>query len=84
LVSSKADNALTPEQQYQQLLLAREDIQFRDRALALLQIQQTEFKSSIEQLITSSSANIAQLVTLLEQHASILNFVLVTKSVHHH
>jgi hypothetical protein len=67
-VSSEADNALTPEQLYQQLLLARDDIQFRDRALALLQIQQTELKSSIEYLLTSSSATIALHVTLLEQH----------------
>jgi len=67
-VSSEADNALTPEQLYQQLLLARDDIQFRDRALARLQIQQTELKSSIEHLLTSSSATIALHVTLLEQH----------------
>jgi hypothetical protein len=67
-VSSEADNALAPEQLYQQLLLARDDIQCRDRALARLQIQQTELKNSIKQLITSSSATIALHVTLLEQH----------------
>jgi hypothetical protein len=67
-VSPEADYALTHEQLYQQLLLARDDIQFCNRAPAWLQLQQTELKSSIEQLITSSSATIALHVTLLEQH----------------
>jgi hypothetical protein len=64
----EAHNTLTPEKLHQQLLLARDDIQFRDSALARLQTKQTELKSSIKQLITSSSATIALHLTFLEQH----------------
>ncbi len=49
-VSSDADNALTPDQLYQQLLLARDDIQVRDCALERLQLRQTHLESSLEQI----------------------------------
>ena len=69
-VSSEADNALTPEQLYQQLLLARDDIQVRDRALELLQVQRrdTQLQAFFEHVLTSSSELLALHVTLLEQH----------------
>ncbi len=71
-VSSETDDALTREQLYQQLLLAREDIQVRDRTLAWCQLKQTELKTqievSIEKTITSSADSLALYVTLLEQH----------------
>ena len=67
-VSSDADNALTPDQLYQQLLWARDDIQFRDRALARLQDQHTQLQASFEQVLTSSSELLALHATLLEQH----------------
>ena len=67
-VSSEADNALTPEQLYQQLLLARDDIQVRDRALERLQVQHTQLQASFEHVLTSSSELLALHVTLLEQH----------------
>ena len=67
-VSSDADNALTPDQLYQQLLWARDDIQVRDRALERLQVQHTQLQASFEQVLTSSSELLALHVTLLEQH----------------
>ena len=76
-VSSETDDApsLTREQLYQQPLLAREDIQVRDRALALCQLKQTELKThpenSIEKTITSSEESLALHVTLLEQHVDL-------------
>ena len=54
-VSSDADNALTPDQLYQQLLWARDDIQVRDRALERLQVQHTQLQASFEQVLTSSA-----------------------------
>jgi hypothetical protein len=46
---------LSPDQIYQQLLLARDDIHVRDRALARLQLQQTALECSLQQILTSSS-----------------------------
>jgi hypothetical protein len=43
-VSSETDDALTHEQLRQQLYLAREDIQVRDRALARCQLKQTTLR----------------------------------------
>ena len=51
VVSSETNNALMHEQLDQQLLLARDDIQIRDRALAQCLLKQTELKNSIEQII---------------------------------
>ena len=68
LVSSDADNVLTPDELYQQFLWARDDIQVRDRTLARLQAQHTQLKASFEQVLTSSSELLALHVTLLEQH----------------
>jgi hypothetical protein len=62
-----ADNALSPAQIYQQLLLARDDIQVRDRALERLQLKLTQLESSFQQLLTSSSELISLHVTMLEQ-----------------
>jgi hypothetical protein len=67
-VSSEADNALTPEQLYQKLLLARDDIQVRDCALERLQVPHTQLQASFEHVLTSSSELLALHVTLLEQH----------------
>jgi hypothetical protein len=66
-VSSETDDALTREQLYQQLLLAREDIQVRDRALARCQLK-TQIEDYIEKTITSSAHSLALHVTLPEQH----------------
>jgi DNA repair exonuclease SbcCD ATPase subunit len=68
LVSSDADNVLTPDELYQQLLWARDDIQVRDRALERLKVQHTQLQASFEQVLTSSSELLALHVTLLEQH----------------
>ena len=68
IVSSDADNVLTPDELYQQLLWARDDIQVRDRALARLKVQHTELQASFEQVLTSSSALLTLHVTLLEHH----------------
>jgi len=68
LVSSDADNVLTPDELYQQLLWARDDIQVRDRALERLQTLHTQLQASFEQVLTSSSELHALHVTLLEQH----------------
>jgi hypothetical protein len=70
-VSSETDDSLTREQLFQQLLLAREDIQVSDRALAWCQLKQTELKNSIEKTITSSAESLALHVTLLEQHVDL-------------
>ena len=67
-VPSEADDALPHEQLRQQLYLAREDIQVRDRALALCQLKQTELEKSIEQTFTSSADSFALHLTLLKQH----------------
>ncbi len=45
LVSSDADNVLTPNELYQQLLRARDDIQVRDRALQRLKVQHTQLRA---------------------------------------
>ena len=58
---------LSPAQIYQQLLLARDDIHVRDRALARLQLQLTALECSLQQILTSSSDTITHHVTLLEQ-----------------
>ena len=42
LVSSDADNALSPDELYQQLLWARDDIQVRDSVLERLTVQHTQ------------------------------------------
>ena len=68
LVSSDADNALSPDELYQQLLWARDDIQVRDRVLERLQVQHTQLQASFEQVLTSSSELLALHVTLLEQN----------------
>jgi hypothetical protein len=47
-VPSADDKALTPDQLYQQLLLARDDIQIRDRALARFQVQHTQLQQSLD------------------------------------
>ena len=67
-VSSETDDALTHEQLRQQLYLAREDIQVRDRALARCQLKQTTLENSIEQTLTSSADSLALHVRLFEQH----------------
>lgn len=48
LVSSDADNILTPDELFQQLVLARDDIQVRNRALERLQVQHTQRQASFE------------------------------------
>ncbi len=68
LVSSDAGNVLTPDELYQQLLWARDDIQVRDRALKRLQVKHTQLQASFEQVLASSSELLALHVTLLEQH----------------
>jgi hypothetical protein len=67
-VSPDADIALSPAELYQQLLLARDDIQFRDLTLERLQLKHTQLENSFEQVLTSSSELLALHVTLLEQH----------------
>jgi hypothetical protein len=57
---------LSPAQIYQQLLLARDDIHVRDRALATLQLQLTALECSLQQILTSSSNTLMHHVTLLE------------------
>ena len=68
LISCVDDTALTPDQLYQQLLLARDDIQVRDSALDRFQLQHTQLQASFEQVLTSSSELLALHLTLLEQH----------------
>ena len=65
---SSDDEHLTQAQLLQQLSLARTDIQVRDFALEQLQSQNTELKSSIDQVLTSSSETLSLHVSLLEQH----------------
>jgi hypothetical protein len=65
---SSDDEHLTQEQLLLQLSLARTDIQVRDFALEQLQLQNTELKSSLDQVLTSSSATLSLHVSLLEQH----------------
>ena len=48
--------------------MARTDIQVRDFALEQLQLQNTELKSSLDQVLTSSSQTVSLHVSLLEQH----------------
>ncbi len=52
-VSPDADIDLSPTQIYQQLILASNDIQIRDRALELLQL--TQLTTTVDQLFTSSA-----------------------------
>jgi hypothetical protein len=65
-VPTDSDLALSPAQIYQQLLLARDDIQVRDRALERLQLKLTQLDSSFQQLLTSSSELISLHVTMLK------------------
>ena len=58
---------LSPAEIYQHLLLARDDIQVRDRALKRLQLKLTQLESSFQQILTSSSEIISLHVTMLEQ-----------------
>jgi hypothetical protein len=66
-IISADDIALSQEQTYQQLLLARDDIQVRDRALERLQLKLTQLDSSFQQVLTSTSDSITHHVSLLEQ-----------------
>jgi hypothetical protein len=70
-VSPDADIDLSPTQIYQQLILARNDIQIRDRALERLQLQLTQLTTTVDQLFTSSAETLALHVTLLEQHLAL-------------
>ena len=73
---------LSPAQIYQQLLLARDDIRVRDRALAQLQLQLTNWKleCSLQQIFTSSSDTLTHHVTLLEQ--TLAQFSASTSKLH--
>ncbi len=51
--------------------MARTDIQVRDFALKQLQIQNTELKSSLDQVLTSTSQTLSLHVSLLEQQAQL-------------
>ena len=62
------DFALSPEQLYQLVLFARDDIGARDHALEKLQLQKKQLEYSFEQILTSSSELLSLHVTLLEQH----------------
>ncbi len=55
LVSPPDDIALSPNQLYQQWLLARDDIQVRDRALARLQLKHNQLEHFFEEVLASSS-----------------------------
>ena len=68
LVSPPDELALSPDQLYQQWLLARDDIQIRDRALARLQFKHNQLDHLFEEVLSSSSETLALHVTLLEQH----------------
>ena len=70
-VSPDADIDLSPTQIYQQLILARNDIQIRDRALERLQLQLTQLTTTVDQHFTSSAETLALHVTLLEQHLAL-------------
>ena len=70
-VSPDADIDLSPTQIYQQLILARTDIQIRDRAMEWLQLQLTQLTTTVDQLFTSSAETLALHVTLLEQHLAL-------------
>jgi hypothetical protein len=70
-VSPDADIDFSPTQIYQQLILARNDIQIRDRALERLQLQLTQLTTTVDQLFTSSAETLALHVTLLEQHLAL-------------
>jgi hypothetical protein len=59
---------LTTEQLLLQLSLARTDILVRDFALERLQLQNTELKCSLDQVLTCSSHTSSLHVSLLEQH----------------
>ena len=71
-VSPDADIALSSAQLYQQLLLARDDIQVRDKTLERLQHKHSELEHSFEQVLTTSSELLALHVTLLAQHLDLL------------
>ena len=64
LVSSDADHALMPDDLYQQLVWARDDIQVRDSALERLKDQHTQLQASFEHVLTSSSELLTLHVTL--------------------
>ena len=66
-VPTDNDLALSPAEIYQHLLLARDDIQVRDRALERLQLKLTQLESSFQQILTSSSEIISLDLTMLEQ-----------------
>ncbi len=66
-VPTDSDLALSPAEIYQHLLLARDDIQIRDRALERLQLKLTQLESSFQQILTSSSEIISLYLTMLEQ-----------------
>lgn len=68
LVSPPDEIALFPDQLYRQWLLARDDIQVRDRALARLQLKHNQLEHFFEEILTSSSEILALHVKLLEQH----------------
>ena len=67
-VPPAADIALSHEQLYQLVLLARDDIHIRDQALEQLQFQKKQLECSFQQILNSSSELLALHVTLLEQH----------------
>ena len=64
LILPNADD-LSPTQIYQQLLVARDDIHVRDRALARLQLQLTKLECSLQQILVSSSEMTCQFSTVL-------------------
>jgi hypothetical protein len=68
MISSAEDDALSPEQLYQQLLWARDDIQLRDSTLHRLQLKHAALETSFEQVLTSSSELLGLHAALLEQH----------------
>jgi hypothetical protein len=71
LVSPDAGLYFSPTQFYQQLILARNDIQICNRALERLQLQLTQLTKTVDQLFTSSAETLALHVTLLEQHLAL-------------
>jgi hypothetical protein len=66
-VPTDNDLALSAAEIYHHLLLARDDIQVRDRALERLQLKLTQLESSFQQILTSSSEIISPHLTMLEQ-----------------
>jgi hypothetical protein len=82
-VSSDDDN-FTPEQLSQQLSLALTDIQVRDFALEQLQLQNTELKRSLDQVLNSSSETLALHVALFDQHVHLLARLNVSNSAVKH